>query len=64
MEEADIKVEQSRDVLATEMFSLLARENDFSQCILQLLKLQRGYHESALKILEIVIPELEKNIGE
>lgn len=64
MEEADIKVEQSRDSLATEMFKLLAMENDFSQSILQLLKLQRGYHESALKILEIVIPELEKNIGD
>ncbi|KAH1002568.1 hypothetical protein HUJ04_008648 [Dendroctonus ponderosae] len=63
MEEADNKVEQNRDTLAFEMFSLLARENEFSSYILQLLKLQRGYHESALKNLENIIPQLEKTIG-
>lgn len=63
MEEADTKVEQSRDALAIEMFNLLARENEFSSYILQLLKLQRGYHESALKNLENIIPQLEKTIG-
>ncbi|KAF7270622.1 SH3 domain-binding protein 1-like isoform X2 [Rhynchophorus ferrugineus] len=64
MEEADTKVEQSRDALAIEMFSLLARENELSSYILQLLKLQRGYHESALKNLETIIPELERKIGD
>ncbi|XP_060535096.1 SH3 domain-binding protein 1-like [Cylas formicarius] len=64
MEEADTKVEQSRDTLATEMFNLLSRENEFSSYILQLLKLQRGYHESALKNLETIIPELERQIGD
>lgn len=63
MEEADNKVEQSRDVLAIEMFNILSKENEFSEYILQLLKLQRGYHESALKNLETVIPQLEKKIG-
>lgn len=63
MEEADSKVEQCRDALAFEMFSLLAKENELASCILQLLKLQRGYHESALKTLENVIPQLEQTIG-
>lgn len=63
MDEADTKVEQGRDVLAAEMFSLLRKENELSQYVLQLLKLQRGYHESALKNLEKVIPHLEKQIG-
>ncbi|XP_066250512.1 SH3 domain-binding protein 1-like isoform X1 [Euwallacea similis] len=63
MEEADTKVEQSRDSLALEMFNLLARENELASYILQLLKLQRGYHESALKSLEEIIPQLEKRIG-
>lgn len=63
MDEADTKVEQSRDVLAAEMFSLLKKENELSQYMLQLLKLQRGYHESALKNLEKIIPELERTIG-
>ncbi|KAJ8938339.1 hypothetical protein NQ318_000131 [Aromia moschata] len=64
MEEADTKVEQSRDQLAIEMFNILAKENEFSEYILQLLKLQRGYHESALKNLETIIPQLEKKIGD
>lgn len=63
LEEADNKVEQSRDLLAIEMFNILSKENEFSEYILQLLKLQRGYHESALKNLETVIPQLEKKIG-
>ncbi|XP_025831991.1 rho GTPase-activating protein 17-like [Agrilus planipennis] len=64
MEEADSKVEQHRDVLAAEMFNLLRKESELSQYILQLLKLQRAYHESALKNLEKVIPKLEQNIGD
>ncbi|XP_030750883.1 rho GTPase-activating protein 17-like isoform X2 [Sitophilus oryzae] len=64
MEEADFKVEQSRDALATEMFTLLSKENELSSYILQLLKLQRGYHESALKNLETIIPVLERTIGD
>ncbi|CAH1185486.1 unnamed protein product [Phyllotreta striolata] len=64
MEEADTKVEQSRDALAIEMFSLLAKENELSEYILQLLKIQRSYHESALKNLLELIPVLEKKIGD
>lgn len=63
MEEADYKVEQSRDALAYEMFSLLARENDLAGYMLQILKCQRAYHECALKHLTDVIPQLEKQIG-
>ncbi|XP_063925486.1 rho GTPase-activating protein 44 isoform X2 [Zophobas morio] len=64
MEEADYKVEQSRDALAYEMFSLLAKENDLSGYMLQILKCQRAYHESALNNLKDVIPQLEKQIGD
>ncbi|KAF5298980.1 hypothetical protein FQA39_LY11612 [Lamprigera yunnana] len=64
MEEADTKVEQHRDVLAAEMFTLLRRESEVAQYMLQLLKLQRAYHESALKSLEKVIPHLEQKIGD
>ncbi|KAK5642294.1 hypothetical protein RI129_008461 [Pyrocoelia pectoralis] len=64
MEEADIKVEQHRDVLAVEMFSLLRKESEVAQHVLQLLKLQRAYHESALKSLEKIIPSLEQKIGD
>lgn len=63
MEEADTKVEQSRDALAIEMFNVLAKENEISEYILQMLKVQRSHHESALKNLQSVIPLLEKIIG-
>ncbi|KAG5897372.1 hypothetical protein JTB14_022080 [Gonioctena quinquepunctata] len=64
MEEADMKVEQSRDQLAIEMFHILAKENEISEYILQLLKVQRSYHESALKSLQALIPQMEKKIGD
>lgn len=63
MEEADTKVEQSRDALATEMFNILSRENEFAEYILQIFKTQRNYHESALKELNFIIPKLELTIG-
>ncbi|KAL3285307.1 hypothetical protein HHI36_019416 [Cryptolaemus montrouzieri] len=63
MEEADVKLEQCRDTVAMEMFNLLAKENEFASYILQLLKLQRGYHESALNNLQTIIPQLERKIG-
>lgn len=63
MEEADYKVEQSRDALAYDMFTLLAKENELAGYLLQILKCQRAYHDSALKHLQEVIPQLEKQIG-
>ena len=52
-----------QDTLATEMFQLISREAELAQTVVQYVKLQRAYHESALKILEERIPELEKNIS-
>lgn len=63
MEEADLKVEQTRDSLAVDMFQLLSKENQIAGWILQYLKLQRAYYESALNYLDNNIPELEKQIG-
>lgn len=63
-DEADMKLDQSRDVLATEMFSLLRRENEICTFFLQLLKMQRSYHESACKQLQEIIPRLEQTVGE
>lgn len=63
MEEAEAKVEQSKDLLAIEMFTVLKRENELSQYVLQMLKLQRAYHESALEVLKRIIPGLESKIG-
>ncbi|CAH0548046.1 unnamed protein product [Brassicogethes aeneus] len=63
MEEADQKVEQTRDILALEMFNVLSKESEMASCILQYLKLQRAYYDSAFNYLDSNIPELEKCIG-
>jgi hypothetical protein len=52
-----------QDMLASEMFQLISREADLAQTVVQYIKLQRAYHESALRILEETIPELEKSIS-
>ncbi|XP_021935653.1 rho GTPase-activating protein 44-like isoform X3 [Zootermopsis nevadensis] len=64
LEDAELKVEQCRDMLASEMFQLISKEADLAQTVVQYIKLQRAYHESALRILEETIPELEKTINE
>lgn len=63
LEEAESKVEQCRDQLAAEMFQLMSRETELAQTIIQYVKLQRAYHESALHSLEDLIPGLESYIN-
>lgn len=63
MEEAETKVEQCRDQLAAEMFQLMSRETELAHTIIQYVKLQRAYHESALHCLEDLIPGLESYIS-
>ncbi|XP_046413080.1 rho GTPase-activating protein 44-like isoform X1 [Neodiprion fabricii] len=64
LEEAEGKVEQCRDQLAAEMFQLMSRETDLAQTIIQYVKLQRAYHESALHCLEDMIPQVESYIND
>ncbi|XP_014481342.1 PREDICTED: rho GTPase-activating protein 44-like isoform X1 [Dinoponera quadriceps] len=64
LEEAESKVEQCRDQLAAEMFQLMSRETELAQTIIQYVKLQRAYHESALHCLEDLIPGLESYIND
>ncbi|KAK0081913.1 hypothetical protein PV325_011383 [Microctonus aethiopoides] len=64
LEEAEAKVEQCRDQLAAEMFQLMSRETELAQTIIQYVKLQRAYHESALHCLEELIPGLESYIND
>ncbi|XP_015588654.1 rho GTPase-activating protein 44 isoform X2 [Cephus cinctus] len=64
LEDAETKVEQCRDQLAAEMFQLMSRETELAQTIVQYVKLQRAYHESALHCLEDLIPGLESYIND
>lgn len=63
LEDAESKVEQCRDQLAAEMFQLMSRETELAQTIIQYIKLQRAYHESALHCLEDLIPTMESYIS-
>lgn len=62
LEDAELKVEQCRDMLATEMFTLISKEAHLSNLIVEYAKLQRAYHENALNILGSIIPDLENYI--
>ncbi|KAG8236563.1 hypothetical protein J437_LFUL017019 [Ladona fulva] len=62
LEDAELKVEQCRDMLATEMFALISKEAHLSNLIVEFAKIQRAYHENALNILGKVLPDLENCI--
>lgn len=64
LEEAETKVEQCRDALACEMLQLIARESELSMTILEYARLQKNYHQTAVAILDEIIPEMEAAIGE
>lgn len=63
MEEAGTRVEAARDALAADMFALVAKEAQLAHTLLQYVKLQRAYHESALHSLQDTVPELERFIS-
>ncbi|VVD04556.1 unnamed protein product [Leptidea sinapis] len=64
LEEAGNKVEAARDALAADMFALVAKEAQLAHTLLQYVKLQRAYHESALHSLQDTVPELERFIND
>lgn len=63
LEDIAIRVEAARDVLAADMFALVAKEAQLAHTLLQYVKLQRAYHESALHSLQDTVPELERFIS-
>lgn len=63
LEESANKVDAARDSLAADMFTLVAKETQLAHTLLQYVKLQRAYHESALHFLQDTVPELERIIN-
>lgn len=63
LEDVCIRVEAARDALAADMFALVAKEAQLAHTLLQYVKLQRAYHESALHSLQDTVPELERFIS-
>ncbi|KAK2709441.1 rho GTPase-activating protein 44-like [Artemia franciscana] len=64
MEDSYQKVEISKDSLATEIYTLLAREPEFASTILKYAQLKRDYHRAAWNLLERNIPKLEQVISD
>ncbi|XP_050542603.1 rho GTPase-activating protein 44-like [Daktulosphaira vitifoliae] len=59
LEDIEIKVEQCRDSLASEIFQLIARESELSSVLMEFVKHQRSFHQTALAVLDQIVPELE-----
>jgi len=53
----------TQDSLAAEIFHLISREAEFSSILKELIKHQRSYHQTALAVLDEIVPELETVIG-
>lgn len=51
-----------QDLLACEMFQLIAKEAELAKTVLEYARLQRSYHQAALDTLDELIPELESSI--
>lgn len=49
--------------MASEIFQLISREAELSSVLMELIKHQRSYHQTALAILDEIVPELETVIG-
>lgn len=45
------------------MLQLIARESELSMTILEYARLQKNYHQTAVAILDEIIPEMEIAIG-
>ncbi|KAM7296257.1 rho GTPase-activating protein 44 [Ixodes scapularis] len=62
-EDATSKVEQCRDALAAEMFSLIGREPEFAHLLVQWYQLQGDHHRRALAEIDATLPALWRLIG-
>ncbi|KAI5698504.1 hypothetical protein M8J75_007853 [Diaphorina citri] len=62
LEEAETKVEQCRDTLATEMYYIIARECEIAQVIVDYVHMQKKQHEEALLHLNETLPQLNSLI--
>lgn len=62
VEDANNKVEQVKDQLATEMYNFVSKESDVTKCLQELAQIQADYHRQSLGILDRVIPQLQENI--
>jgi len=53
----------TKDSLASEIFQLISREAELSSVLIELIKHQRSYHQTALAVLDEIVPELETVVG-
>ncbi|XP_063852297.1 rho GTPase-activating protein 44-like [Scylla paramamosain] len=59
LEEAEAKLDQTKDSYACDIFSLLARERELSQYVCSYISLQREHLQKALAKLDLVLPDIQ-----
>lgn len=59
LEEAEARLDQTKDSYACDIYSLLAREREVSQYVCSYITLQRAHYERALEKLDRVQPDVE-----
>ncbi|KAI0223519.1 Rho GTPase-activating protein 44 [Lamellibrachia satsuma] len=62
LDEACTKVQQCRDQLATEMYNFVARESEYSELLIELVREQTEYHRQALETLDNMLPEMTEQL--
>ncbi|CAE1314340.1 ARHGAP44 [Acanthosepion pharaonis] len=61
-EDASNKVDNAKDMLATEMLNFIAKENDHCEKLVALMTAQANYHKNALETIDRVIPKVKQLI--
>ncbi|XP_054168365.1 rho GTPase-activating protein 44-like [Oppia nitens] len=64
LEDSSIKVDQTRDNYAAEMFALLSNESQYAHIFLNLFKIEANYHKKMQELMQIYLPVIEKVIND
>ncbi|XP_065213470.1 rho GTPase-activating protein 17-like isoform X2 [Planococcus citri] len=62
VEEKEIRVDQARDALASEMYAVISKEAVLANVLLEYIQLQQESHLSAVKVLEQYLPDVKSSI--
>lgn len=63
-EDNSLLFQQLQDHLATEMFTFIAGERSYAECIIKLIEAQMRYHKVAFEVLEKCLPVVKKQMND
>lgn len=62
LEDSSIRVDQTRDSFASEMFALLSNESEYANIFLEYFRIQSNFHKKMQELMEVYIPLIERVI--